>query len=83
MERRGGTRRRFDPPSYRDDKRTVLQRVDAMAEIMQMRTTFNIKAADGIAMKSEILHTVNAVSSTKGEPMVARYPARGPTTSLR
>ncbi|MGH9632871.1 MAG: hypothetical protein ACRD7E_31590, partial [Bryobacteraceae bacterium] len=58
-----------------DDKRTVFLGIDDMAEIMQMQTKFRIKAADGTPLDSVIYHTVNVLSTTKGEPMLARYPA--------
>jgi hypothetical protein len=38
-----------------------------------MQTTFRIKAADGTTMDSAIYHTVNVLSSTKGDTFLARY----------
>jgi hypothetical protein len=55
------------------DKRTVFLRIADMAEVDQMQTTFHIKAADGTKMNSAIFHTVNALSSQKGETFVAKY----------
>jgi hypothetical protein len=66
-----------------DDKRTVFLQIEDMSEVMQMQTKYDIKAADGTRMKSEILHSVNVLSAKKGERVLAQYPAGVPTTSIR
>jgi hypothetical protein len=60
--------------TLRSDNRTVFLRINDMAEVMQMQTNFRIKAADGTKLESAIYHTVNVLSSTKGEAFVAKYP---------
>jgi glucose/arabinose dehydrogenase len=66
-----------------EDKRTVFLSVDDMAEVMQMQTQFRIKAADGTPLNSAIYHTVNRLSSNKGEVFLAKYPKVPPMTSHR
>jgi hypothetical protein len=80
---KGKEKVRIESAKLQEDNRTVFLHINDMAEVMQMQTTYKIKAADGTAMKSEILHTVNVLSAKKGVPMVADYPPGGPaTTSL-
>jgi hypothetical protein len=57
-----------------NDQRTVFLQISDMAEVDQMQTNFQIKAADGTKMDSAIYHTVNVLSAEKGEAFVARYP---------
>jgi hypothetical protein len=64
-----------------EDGRTVFLGVPDMTEIMQMHTKYDIRAADGTRAKAEIYHTVNSLSSKKGEAMVALYPPDTKTTS--
>ena len=44
-----------------DDKKTVFLETDALKSVMQSRIRYNIKAADGMVLKQEIIHTINRV----------------------
>jgi len=71
---KGHEKVKIQSAKLQEDKRTVFLQINDMAEVMQMQTGFNIKASDGTTIKSDIFHTVNVLSSKKGEAMVAHYP---------
>ncbi len=56
-----------------DDRRTVLLEIDDLKEVMQMQTGFRLKAADGAPIEGQISHTLNVLSSRRGQPLTAKY----------
>lgn len=54
------------------DGKTVTLTVDDLREVDQMQTRLQIEAADGTAVVREISHTINRLSSAKGEAALPR-----------
>jgi glucose/arabinose dehydrogenase len=55
------------------DGKTVTLKIDKLAPVMQMKIQYNLKTADGSAMKSAIWNTINVVGDKRGEVHVGQY----------
>jgi hypothetical protein len=55
------------------DGKTVTLKIDNLRPVMQMKIQYNLKAADGTAMKSSIWNTINVVGNQRGEVHVGEY----------
>jgi glucose/arabinose dehydrogenase len=49
------------------DGKTVTLKIDGLQPVMQMKIAYNLKAADGTAVKNTIYNTINAVGDLRGE----------------
>ena len=54
--------------SLSDDGKTVFLEIPDIAPVMQMKTSFNIKSADGTLVKSDIYQTIHKLGDWKGKP---------------
>lgn len=55
------------------DGKTVTLKIDNLRPVMQMKIQYNLKAADGTAVKNAIHHTINVVGNQRGEVHVGEY----------
>lgn len=67
-----------DPVEVQDaqvspDGKTVTLKIDNLRPVMQMKIQYNLKAADGVAVKNAIHHTINVVGDQRGEVHVGEY----------
>jgi glucose/arabinose dehydrogenase len=67
-----------DPVEVQDatlsaDGKTVTLKIDNIRPVMQMKIQYNLKAADGSAVKSAIHNTINVVGNQRGEVHVGDY----------
>ena len=54
------------------DGRTVTLTLEDLAEVDQMQVSLALRAADGTTVVHEISHTINRLSESRGEPVLAR-----------
>lgn len=59
--------------SVSEDGRTVTLKIDNLRPVMQMKIQYNLKAADGSAVKNAIHNTINVVGNQRGEIHVGEY----------
>jgi hypothetical protein len=55
------------------DGKTVTLTVPDLSPVMQMKTSFTLKAASGAPVKATVHHTINAVGSQRGEVHIGEY----------
>ncbi len=55
------------------DGKTVTLSIAKLRPVMQMKIQYNLKAADGAAVKSAIWNTINVVGNQRGEVHVGEY----------
>jgi hypothetical protein len=63
----------IDEAKLSADGKTVTLKITDLAPVMQMKTSFTLKAADGSPLESEIHHTINAVGDLVGEVHIGEY----------
>ena len=64
-----------------DDKKSVLLVIPDLQPVMQIKITTNIDAAEGSAMKYDVIGTINRVPNYK--PKSTTKPATEPTVSVK
>lgn len=62
-----------DAATLSPDGKTVTLKIDNVQPVMQMKIQYNLKAADGAAVKSAIHNTINVVGAKRGEVHVGEY----------
>jgi hypothetical protein len=63
----------IDEAALSSDGKTITLKIADLAPVMQLKTKFNIKAADGKEIKSEIHQTINVVGNQRGEVHPGEY----------
>lgn len=56
-----------DQATLSADGKTVTLAIEDLTPVMQMKTSFTLKAADGAPIKADIHHTINVVGNQRGE----------------
>lgn len=62
-----------DEATLSDDGKTVTLKIEDLAPVMQMKTSFTLEAADGTPIRGTIHHTINKVGNQVGEIHVGEF----------